>query len=139
SLSPSSACAPRTVASSTPQVPIAPARPLAHAVSATATAPGGNSAQATRTINVDIDPPADAAPAVTVTHRLAGVAHMAIASAPGDDGTSGGVPSSWQVRWSQTTPLTRANWDATGSLVDAALLPAPAAPGQPQSFDVMLP
>src|SRR5439155_22059344 len=121
-------CAACTVTFASAQVPIAPAQPLAHALSATATAPGGNTAQAARSINVDVNPPADAAPAVTVAHRLAGVVHVAIASAPGDDGVSGGAASSWQVRWSQTTPLTRANWDATGTLVDALLLPAPGTP-----------
>lgn len=134
-----SACSGCAVRFTAAQLPVAPGGALLHALSATVTSPGGNTGTASRAVQIDIDPPADAAPSITVTQRLGGVVHVAIAAVPGDDGATGAAPPAWQVRWSLTTPLTRANWDSTGTLLGAALVPAPATPGTAQAFDVVLP
>ena len=134
-----SACNACTVTFTAAQLPVAPAGALGHLLEARVTSPGGNVARATRSVQIDIDPPADAAPSITVTHRLGGVIHLAVASVPGDDGTAGASPTAWQVRWSLGTPLTRANWSSTGVLLGPALVPAPGTPGTAQAFDVVLP
>ena len=118
---------------------VAPGGALGHSLVATVTSPGGSGATATRPVQIDINPPSDAAPVVTVTQRLGGVLHVAIAQVPGDDGSAGGTVAAYQVRWSLTTALTTANWANTGTLLASALVPAPAAPGAAQSFDVTLP
>ena len=134
-----SACAGCPVAFAAAQLPVAPGGALGHTLVAAVTTPGGNQASASRAARIDIDPPADAAPSVTVTQRLGGVVHVAVASVPGDDGTAGPPAQGWQVRWSLGTPLTRANWDSTGVLLAPALVPAPGTPGTAQGFDVVLP
>ena len=135
----SSACSGCTVSFAAAQLPVAAGGALGHTLLATVTSPGGNVGSASRAVQIDIAPPADAAPALNVTHRLGGVVHVAVAAVPADDGTSGAAAQAWQVRWSLGTPLTRANWDTTGVLLAPALVPAPGTPGTSQAFDVVLP
>ena len=112
---------------------------LSHVVHALVTEPNGNSSTATVGIQVAIAPPVDALPAFTVTHRLAGIVHVDLASVPGDRGT-GGTASSFDVRWSTAGALTGANWFASSSFpFSAAELPAPLAAGAHQTFDLLLP
>ncbi len=127
-----------TTTSSTGQLlaPIDYAQLLAHTLSATLTAPSGNtSATATQSIRVDVAEPAAVTVSTSVQHAI-GVVTVTIPAVPGDDQTTGASPASWEVRYSSSA-LTASNW-GSGTLVTANL--AGAFPtGVPTSFQVVLP
>lgn len=116
------------------QVPIAAAQALAHALVAKVTAPSGNAATSTpRSIDVDVNPPAAVAPGFTLGRKLSGVVTVVIPTLPGDDGAAGGNPAAWDVRYSLSVPLTKANWGSAGTAFSG--LPGIAA----TTFDLRVP
>jgi hypothetical protein len=111
-----------------------------HTLTATVTAPSGNSSTvASRTILADIFPPAEAAPVFTVTNPVTGVVRVSIASVPKDDGVSGSAAPTWDVRYRQgPTALDANNWSTAFTATVNLAGNVPGSTGT-TSFDLLLP
>lgn len=103
-----------------------------HTLTLTVATKAGNKATATLTADVDVEPPAAANPAATVSDWRRTVVKLSF-PAPGDDGTAGGKVAGYVVRRADVA-VTDATWaNATPVTPDAVTV---AAPGQTQDLTV---